>query len=534
MADEHTPRQDAEQEALLSAETNAADTSEALTVEITELTDENDNENGNAENSADSAESEGDSALFAAIEEEIDAENNTDAAKTDDSLPEQSETASKAEILKEKAAGVAGKLKEKAGKLSDDLRQSSENNKKKKETKKPKRSVEEELADLAEEEKQFDEWGRKIKKKRKYRKRRKSRKLSCTLVLLTVILASSSVLAAAILAVAKEMYGIDKDVGERIITISDGSSTQDIAEQLQMSGMISLPQVFRLVSRMNGKDGSYIAGEHVLSPSMSYENMIYELCTNKADERESQRVVFREGITLIDAAKILEENQICDAEDFLFYFNGGDYGFRFEKKLPEKSAQRWQQREGYCFPDTYEFYVNEAPNIVAQKIYANFDSKITDGDYQKMDELGMTLDQVITLASIVQGEASRVDYMKHISAIFHNRLQSPAIFPKLESDPTRKYAELIADQQLIQDEIMTTAYNTYKGTGLPPGAINNPGREAIEAVLYPLVPCNDYFFNSNIDTGETFFAETNEQHEANLQIVEAQYAAAKAAANGET
>ena len=153
---------------------------------------------------------------------------------------------------------------------------------------------------------------------------------------------------------------------------------------------------------------------------------------------------------------------------------------------------------------------------------------------QKMEELGMTLDQVITLASMVQGEASKVDYMKRVSAVFHNRLRSPAIYPKLESDPTRKYADLIAENLPIPDEIMTTAYNTYKGTGLPPGAINNPGREAIEAVLYPVMPCNDYFFNSNIDTGETFFAETYDQHLLNLETVQAQYAAAKAAANGET
>lgn len=531
MADEQTSRQGDEQEALDSAETESAAPSESLTVEITELTDDD----AQADDPAAPADADTNAENDAADEKP--AEN--DAAEKEMPLPEQPASASKADALKEKAAGVAGLLKDKAGQLSDSIRQAGEkkkkeNTKKKTKQKAPKRTVEEELADLAEEEKQFDEWGRKIRKKRKFTKRKKSRKLSCTLVLLTVILASSSVLAAAILGVAKEMYGIDKDIGERIVTISDGSTTQDIAEQLQLSGMISLPQVFRLVSRMNGKDGSYIAGEHVIRPSMSYEAMIEELCTNKADERETQRIVIPEGTKLIDVARILQENEICNAEDFLFYFNGGNYGFRFEEYLPEKSAQKWQQREGYCFPDTYDFYVKEEPNIVAQKIYANFDSKMTDGDYQKMEELGMTLDQVITLASMVQGEASRVDYMKHISAIFHNRLQSPALFPKLESDPTRKYADVIAENLLVPDDIMTTAYNTYKGTGLPPGAINNPGREAIEAVLYPLVPCNDYFFNSNIDTGETFFAETNDQHEQNLAIVQAQYAAAKAAANGET
>ena len=392
-------------------------------------------------------------------------------------------------------------------------------------------TIEEDIADLEQEEKEYDEWGRKIRKKR--RKHRKSRKLSCTLVLLTLIVALSSVLSASILAVAKEMYGIEKDNEEKVINIPAGSTVTSIAAQLQEERMISLPQVFRLVSRMNGKDGSYIAGEHVLSPSMSYETMIEELCTNHVEEREYVRVTFREGITLLDAARILQENEVCNADDFLFYFNGGGWGFKFESYLPEtKNPLKFQQMEGYCFPDTYEFYVGEEPNIVAQKIYANFDSKLTDGDYKKMEELNMTLDEVITLASIVQGEAPFPDSMKMVASIFHNRLNNSAIFPLLQSDPTRKYAEnVIAPNLQIANDLMCDAYNTYTGQGLPPGAINNPGRDAIEAVLYP-AESPYFFFNANIDTGEIFYAITNEEHERNLALVEQQYAEAAAAANG--
>ena len=194
--------------------------------------------------------------------------------------------------------------------------------------KKPARSIEEDIKDLEEEEKRFDSWGRPIRKKKK--KRKKSRKLSCTLVLLTLILAVSSVLAVGILAVAKEMYGIDKDISERIVVIPQGATTAEIAKQLEEEKLISLPRVFRLVSRMNKKDGAYIAGEHVLSASMSYEDMIEELCYNHVEERDYVRVTFREGISLLDAAKILQENEVCNAEQFLFYFNAGGYGFRFE------------------------------------------------------------------------------------------------------------------------------------------------------------------------------------------------------------
>ena len=407
--------------------------------------------------------------------------------------------------------------------------------KKKKKKRARKRTVEDELADLAAEEAAFDSWGRPIKKKRKRGKRRKTRKLSCTLVLLTTILALSSVLSVAILAVAKEMYGIEKGVDQQVVTIPEGASTREIAEILKEEKIISLPEVFRFISRMKGADGQYIASDHVLKPCMSYEAMIAELCRNYVKEgRETQKVVIPEGYTLLQAAQRLKEYQICDPDKFIFFFNSGNYGFEFEDYLPEASDLKFMQMEGYCFPDTYEFYVGEDPNIVAQKIYANFNSKLTDGDYKKMNELNMSLDQIITLASMIQAESSDKKYMKQVSSVFHNRLLDPADFAKLQSDPTRKYAEETIAPNLDRDnETMCNAYNTYTGVGLPPGAICNPGRAAIEAALYP-DQTNYYYFNANIDTRETFFAETLEQHNQNLAMVQAQYDAANAAENGES
>ena len=405
---------------------------------------------------------------------------------------------------------------------------------KKKTHKTRQRTIEEDIRDLEEEEKHFDEWGRPIRKKRK--KRKKTRKLSCTLVLLTLILALSSVLSVGILAVAKEMYGIDKDVSERIIVIPEGASTAQIAQQLVDENFITLPKVFRLVSRMNKMDGKYIAGEHEIRASMSYEAMIEELCYSHAEEREYQRVTFREGITLRDAARILQEHEICKADDFLFSFNAGGFGYRFEQYLPEpgSNALKFDRMEGYCFPDTYEFYVGEDPNIVAQKIYANFDSKISEGDYKKMEEWGMTLDEFITLASIVQAEAPFPDSMRMVSSVFHNRLNNKALFTKLQSDPTKKYAnEVIKPNQEIENQNMLIAYNTYEGPGLPPGAINSPGLDAMQATLYP-DETPYYYFNANINTKQIYYAVTYEEHLANLAKVDQQYAEAEAAANGET
>ena len=367
------------------------------------------------------------------------------------------------------------------------------------------------------------------RRRRKHRRRRKGRGLSCSLVLLTLIICSAVVLSVVILTVVKEIYGIEKDVNERNVRIPSGATTIDIAEQLQRENIISLPTMFRLISRMNGMDGKYIAGEHVISPSMSYQAMINELCKNHEEDREYVRVTFREGITLLDAARILQENEVCQADAFIWAFNAGGYGFNFENYLTGSSSLKFYRMEGYCFPDTYDFYVDEDPNIVAQKIYENFDSKITPAYYTRMQDLGMSLDEVITLASIVQAEAPYPEEMRKVSSVFHNRLVNSAVFTKLQSDPTRKYVEdVIRPNQQIQNTLMQEAYNTYEGTGLPPGAINNPGKAAIEAVLYP-ADTNYYFFVANVDTRVTYYATTNEEHEANVAKVRQEQAEAAAA-----
>lgn len=521
MADEKTPLTDGGQEAaeeLAEAlSETAADTAEAAEAAAEAVSDTAEAAADAAEDAAKAASDEAAAEVEAIVQDALGMNDSAEAAAP---APEAEKPEKKPAPQKKpaKKTGLAGLLPQK-----------------KKKKRPRKRTIEDELADLAAEEAAFDAWGRPIKKKKK-KKRRKTRKLSCTLVLLTLILALSSVISVVILAVAKEMYGIDKSVDKKVINIPNNVGTQAIAEQLVDEGLISMPMMFRLVSRMNHMDGKYIAGDHILTASMSYETMIEELCTTDEEGgREYHSFTIYEGETLMSVAKRLEENEfVRSADKFLFYFNSGGYNlFEFEKHLPEKSALKFQQMEGYCFPDTYQFYINEDPSIVAQKIYANFDSKLSEDDYKRMNELNMSLDELITLASMIEAEAGGKEYMTRISSVFHNRLTHSGEFPKLQSDPTKKYARDVIEPNLDREnETMLTAYNTYEGNGLPPGAICNPGRDAIEAALYP--DTTPYFyFNANIDTGETYFAQTNEEHEQNLAKVRADQAAADAAANGE-
>ena len=150
-----------------------------------------------------------------------------------------------------------------------------------------------------------------------------------------------------------------------------------------------------------------------------------------------------------------------------------------------------------------------------------------------MDALHISLDQTITLASMIQAEAGNTEQMATISSVFWNRLNNATEYPLLQSDPTTKYVEeVIKPHSESYNQDLYTSYDTYQCTGLPAGPICNPGSEAIHAALYP-DNTNYYFFYSNIDTKETYFAETLQEHEANQQKVQEQQEAAAAAESSE-
>jgi UPF0755 protein len=372
-------------------------------------------------------------------------------------------------------------------------------------------------------------------KNKKKRKRKKSNRLPGVLILTTLIFAVSISLSLVIIAYGKDMLGIGKSETTQIIVIPDNSTTTDIAALLKSEGIIKSPKFFCLFSRLSKADSSYIAGEHFVRPNMAYETIIQELTSTQNNNKESVEVTFPEGINLHDAASLLEQNGVCAADEFIFYFNAGGLGFDFEKQLSGLSDLKFYRMEGYLFPDTYYFYKDMDPEQVCQKIYLNFQNKMTEQRYAKMKQLGLTLDQLITFSSIVQKEAPNTESMTMVASVFWNRLNNPDSFPLLQSDPTKIYAENVIQPNMeVFDQAMIDAYNTYVGAGLPPGAICNPGVEAIDAVLANFQ--SDYFyFNANVNTGQTYFSKTLEEHNANLEMVQQQYAEESATANeGET
>lgn len=365
-----------------------------------------------------------------------------------------------------------------------------------------------------EEDEDYDDYEEEVPKKRKKKKRGHGHIIFG--LLFSVVIISVSILAAVfILKCSKEFLAIGKSDIELVVDIPMNSSTFDIAEQLYSEGIISEPKLFRLFSKFKGADGTYIAGTHTLSPKMDYNTLIEELQAEAENQRETADVIFPEGITLFEAAQRLEEKNVCSADEFIKVFNAGGFGFDFEEKV-RISSLKFYKMEGYFFPDTYQFYVEEDPRVVAKKIYKNFDARVTPDLYGRMKDLDMELEDVLTLASVIQAEAPDTKNMKMVASVFFNRLNNPDEYPLLQSDPTTNYVEEVIKPNIqFKSEAMFKAYDTYQGAGLPPGPICNPGLDAINAVLYPAE--TDYFyFCSNLETGEFFYAETLDEHNQNL------------------
>ena len=231
-------------------------------------------------------------------------------------------------------------------------------------------------------------------KKRRKRSHRSSGRIFGVLIMLTLIFVISISLAIGIIEVGKDIS----------FNIPEGATTPEIAEDLQEQGIIRIPKAFVYFSRLSDADANYIAGDHEISSAMAYEALVKELTgTAITEEMTAVDVMFPEGCTLIDAAQRLEEANVCDSQRFLYYFNAGGLGYQFEEHLPSGGSNlKFMKMEGYLFPDTYNFYEDMEPDAVCQKLYLNFDSKITEEMYDRMDEMDVTLDEVITLASIIE------------------------------------------------------------------------------------------------------------------------------------
>ena len=343
--------------------------------------------------------------------------------------------------------------------------------------------------------------------------RRKKRFLLLkALLFAAVVIMISIYLSNVILGAAYDLFGLKKEDIDIEVDIPQGSSTQQIAEILDEKNVINEPMVFRIYSRLKKADGTYQYGTYTLNAKMSYDEIIRKL-QELVPRKDVVSITFPEGYTAVDMAKLLEENGVCSASNFLEVVRTGDISHDVVKNI-KASQYRYYSLEGYLFPDTYEFYTGESVDSVVRRFLDNFQKYYDSVIASAMQNMDMSLDQILTLASMIQAEAPNSDQMRMVSSVFYNRLNNSGVFPLLQSDPTGMYVTNdILPYLNIKDDGYYSAYDTYVCTGLPVGPICNTGLDAIEAALDPAN--SDYYFFVTDAEGNFYYAVTDQEHEIN-------------------
>ena len=297
------------------------------------------------------------------------------------------------------------------------------------------------------------------------------------------------------------------------ITVEQGDSTQEVAELLKQEKIIEFPLVFRVYCRFTGNDAVFHPGNYVVYRGMDYNAIVDEL--SQSEMSETVTVTVPEGTSLEGVAELMEENGVCTAEDFykaLETFDYDQYDF-FKEISAEQRKDRTYLAEGYLFPDTYEFYLDDAASSVIERMIDNFEARMSDA-FDTIKASGRTVDEIVTAASIVQREAGNGEDMPRVMRVILNRLDNPSSFPRLEMDSTQDYLEGL---EHINGAAYKSAYDTYAKEGMPVGAIGNPGLQALNAAINPSQEpeiLNCYYFASIVEKGTTAFFETFEEHEA--------------------
>ena len=375
-----------------------------------------------------------------------------------------------------------------------------------------------------------------VRKRKKRRKKKNYTNHTRTMghVFLGVVLSVAAIcvgvfLAWKVIVGLMDYTGMAKKSHEADIVIDSTMNVDDIAETLHENGIIEMPWLFKTYINMKDEAEGFLDGEYTVNSTMSYSNIITLLKTVR-QYTNTVTVMIPEGYNAQQIGQLLEENLVCRADDFEKYYRSKLEKYDFEEQITV-TENRFYALEGYLFPDTYEFYViddlPDKPSMdtsqyakqAAEKMYSNFQNKITNKMYARAKELGMTFDEVVTLASIIQKEGTNEENMANISSVFHNRLENMYEYPHLQSDTTDNYIEdvirpNIPSSSLALYENVITAYDTYTCEGLPAGPICSPGLEAINAALYPAE--TDYYYFLSSSDGVFYYASTIEKHEQNI------------------
>lgn len=370
-----------------------------------------------------------------------------------------------------------------------------------------------------------------------------------TVVWLAITVAIGVSLGRMIWVCAADVLAFGRTESTAIITITDGDNIETIAAKLKNAGLIKYPGLFELYASVAVDEGEIAKGTYTLSSLYDYHALVKSM-NQYSSFRETVEVVIPEGYTCAQTFRLLEEKGVCTVAELEEYAANGklkDYWFLEGVERGDRYCL-----EGYLFPDTYEFYVDDSPGRVLGKMLGDsvggFDVRFTDimeeklvtlnerlaAKYKKngygqdyIDEHKITIREVVIIASMIEKESTGADAYD-IGSVIYNRLTNAKSYPFLNIDATLLYAlegnidpETGKPKPLTQEDLrMDHPYNTYTQKGLIPGPIANPGTASLLAALDPN-DTNYYYYVYDYDAGIHLFAKNQKEHEKNVAKVNA-------------
>lgn len=340
------------------------------------------------------------------------------------------------------------------------------------------------------------------------------RKIVAIIALITVILMTATVLGS-IFYIKSALKPVDPENNKTVkIEVPIGSSTTSIGKLLKEKGIIKNATVFKYYVKLNNVSG-FQAGVYDMAPSMTLNEISKTLQTGILAREAIFKITVPEGYQLEQIAETIEKHTGYTKKEIMEKLDDQETIKQFQAKYPELLTDDMFHKnikhplEGYLYPATYSYYEENPPleSIIDPMIKKTYE--VVAKYNEKMTEKKVDVHELLTLASLIEKEATEKADRHLISSVFHNRMQKDM---PLQTDPTVLYAlGKHKERTMYKDLEVDSPYNTYKMKGLPPGPIANAGESSIEAALNPAESQYLYFL-AEYGTGEVHYAKTLEEH----------------------
>ena len=335
---------------------------------------------------------------------------------------------------------------------------------------------------------------------------------------------------------AADVLAFGRENQEIAITITEDDTVDTVTDKLYDAGLLQYKELFKLYAALAKADQKTTAGTYKLNTQYDYHALVNGMSASSS-YRETVTVRIPEGYTCAQIYALLESKGVCSVETLEKYASTSEFAsYDFLEGVPRGTKYCL---EGFLFPDTYDFYTNDTPQRIFDKLLSRFDDQFDDELRAHINTLNekmaaklrkngygqsyidankLTLYDVVTMASIVQKESAHSGENYEIASVFYNRLAHPNSFPFLNSDATVVYAHGGKQDLTAEDYKLDSPYNTYVVKGLPAGPIANPGLSAIMSSLSP-ADTNYHYFVLDPSIGEHLFSATYKEHQEKVEAL---------------